>query len=280
MGDLRAMAAFGLLTDTSSSVTVPAVPAFTITDKANATSGVNYSITGSTAGTTNAVLYRTSPTGNWTSGGSRTGDGTGTFNLDAGDYWFKVTSTNATGNKSCNGGIRGFVTTGTSTLLDRILDAVVSTIDAAALTNYDGDSITAEKEWPPNFTDVDTTVIKVFPGSNNPDNQMSGVDTYTYNVVLYACERTTALRGPNELLVRRQLVRLFSGKRLSTLPDVWCSDVGDSETFEAQAIEEKHLFLSPINLEFLARELRTANEATAQLTYSLTADGTYSVSSS
>jgi hypothetical protein len=279
MGDLRALSSFGLLTGSASTGAIPAVPAFTITDLANATSGVNYAITGSTAGTTNTIKYRSSPTGNWLTGDSRVSDGTGSFNIDAGSYWFKVESLNSDGNTSCNGGIRGYATVGTSTLLDRILDAVVSMINDASLTNYDGTLVTAEKEWPPNFDDVDTTIIKVFPGSNNPDNQMSQVDTFTYNVTCYICERTTGLRGANELMMRRQLIRLFSGHRLTTLTDVWCSDVGDSETFDSRAIEEQHLFLSPINLVFLARELRSANEATAQLTYSLTADGTYSVTS-
>jgi hypothetical protein len=279
MGDLRAAVSRGLLTASNGGITIPAVPAFTITDKANATSGVNYAITGSTAGTTNTVQYRSSPTGNWTTGGSRTGDGTGTFSVSAGQYWFKVQSENADGAQSCNGGIRGYVTVGTSTILDRILDNVVSMINDASLTNYDGDTVTAEKEWPPNFTDVDTSIIKVFPGSNSPDNDMSQVDTYTYNVACYICERTTGIRGSNELLMRRQLTRLFSGKRLDSVTDVWCREVGDSETFENRAIEEKHLFLSPINLVFASRELRSANEATAQFTYSLTADGTYSISS-
>jgi len=170
------------------------------------------------------------------------------------------------------------VTTGTSTILDRILNAVVSQINDASLTNYNSTAITAVKQWPPNFTDVDTTVIKVFAGTQALENKLSGVDDATYNVICYVCERTTAARGPNELLVRRQIERLFSGKRLDSLVDVWCDGIGESSVFEPQAIEEKHLFLSPINLIFRTRESRTAEEATEQLTYSVTADGTYSVS--
>lgn len=72
----------------------PATPVLSITNHADGT-GVTAGVAGSTVGSANTVYYQAAgaaPTGSWTAGGSRTGDGTVVIGVAPGAYWFYVVS--------------------------------------------------------------------------------------------------------------------------------------------------------------------------------------------
>ena len=234
----------------------PSTPTITIVDNADETGAV-VTVAGSDGGTTNTIYYEKFGTTGWTSGGSRSGDGAVAVSITVmGLYWFYCASTDS-GGTAASIPVSALLTDGSDSVMEQILTAVAATIDGASLVNSASSVVSAEIEIPPDFDKVNTSIIKVFPDTDELDPDHSTVNMARYRVNIVLCERSkTAAKQYGDMLIKQQIQDLFVGQRLSGLSLLYCTESVSSVAYDFDQLKEKFNYISPVTIEFQANRTK------------------------
>jgi len=234
----------------------PTVPVLAMSNLANGSARA--SLSGADLATTNSVHAQAFNGSTWTQYATIYGaSGTAAFGITPGAYWFKPQSDN--GDMVSTGNVVFLTVTNSATTsgLGSIMEAVRDTVNSAALPDSQGSTIVAKIQWPPdweNWTAGQAMIVadneEIMPGMTGIDVKVVGV-----NVVLCEYSNGTASLTP-QLSARANIAALFVGKRLSSLPEVFCRGLADSKVFDAASLQN-YQGIYPITLHFETRVART-----------------------
>lgn len=232
----------------------PTAPVLAITNNGNGSA--TYSISGADNATTNTVYSQTFSGTGWTFAGSRANNGTGVFGIAAGAYWFKATSVNAYAPTDSNL-VFATITDGSASYIYDLCQAIKTTIDAGGVVDTGGTTVLAQVDWPPEWDSWTSAKVYIVPDTESCEPLLSSVDELVNGVNVVFCEHQangTSLTPQTE--ARRDIEKLFVGKRLTSMADTWCEGITDSKLFDAQALQNYH-GVSAIALKFRTRALRS-----------------------
>lgn len=238
-----------------------------LVDDADGT-GATATIAGADVGATVTIYTQSLRVPSWQSAGSRTGNGTLALALDGGLYFAY-----ATGNVSSTPAVspvRGpfVVTSGTTSVYERILDAVEDEIytlaNAGSLTGFAASTRTVLQQPKANLAIASYPAIFLtpngveskFPGNNNRDDWGRPVLLSIYH------EGTISGTDivPKVALWRERLMRHFHRKRLTAVSEVYDCDVNPQSILEVSSPANnppRPTLLSAMTLNFKTREPRT-----------------------
>ena len=230
--------------------------ALSVTDNGDGTGGVA-TISGSAGGSANIVYYSlfTGDMGSiaWTSGGSRTADGTVALALAKGNYLFQLTSDGAIG----PGGHQSF-TDSADAIHKRVLDAVKTRIASTGVLA----SAKILVKWWPRATDPDFAnlpLIFVAPlGSERFVGQLNTTDDVIYPalVAYIAVQNQDSVANLNTVTMFREKVsKALIKQRLAGIQEVWDCDI-DADTFFDADKFLKNFMVSQMAFGFKARRTR------------------------
>lgn len=241
----------GVLSGTDTAPTSP-----TIAVANGGTSNAVATITGADAATTNTVYSQPWSGGTWNDCGSVTANGTVAFGIASGAYWFKALSSAGAASNASN--VVFQTITGTSDPLQyQILEAVRDQVNASGLTGGNGSALAASIAWPPEWGTWTAGQVFVMPDSESVDPQMTGLDNAVLGVNVVLCEASNATTDlPRQMSLRESIRKLFVGKRLSSLPDVWCQSLTESKVFSESALLDFQ-GIYPLTFAFQTRVKRT-----------------------
>jgi hypothetical protein len=214
----------------------PTAPTLAIADNGNGTATAT--ISGGDSGSANVVYYKSADgnltTSSWTSGGSRTGNGTVTLSLGAGLYWGY---NEATLNSQEVATVPVFfaITVATDSLHKRCLDAVVSRIQSLSLAGVAGASVLVRKvASDEGIGSQQATPEIAFPSiivAQGGTEQAVGTagtnnrDQYGYPCIVGMVDTDSSLttNHSRNLLWRERIMRAFQNQRLPGVTEVnWC----------------------------------------------------------
>ena len=242
--------------------------ALSIADNADDTGAVA-TITGSDVGATVTVYVQGYRSQAWQSAGSRTGNGTVDLALEGGMYFAYATGT--VSSVAAMSTVRGpfAVTSGTTSVYERILDAVEADIytlaNAGSLLTFSASPNTVLQQPKANLAIVQYPCIFLtpngaesrLPGNNNRDDWGRPVLISIYH------EGTISGTDivPKVSLIRESLIRHFNRKRLTAVSEIY-----DCEAIPGTILEvspgpspntPRPTLLSTLTLNFKTREPRT-----------------------
>jgi hypothetical protein len=250
------------------SLAVPSAPALIVVDNGNNT-GALATISGSTATAMNTVYVQSFDgelgTTNWTSAGSRIGDGTLHLSLTVGHRLAYVNST-LSGVSSVSSVVYFVVTDGLAPVHLACLTAAQARIQALLLDGVGADSILVAKiPLDRNLgtgSGVALPAILLAPERETVDPQagVNSLDDVGYGVMVTIVDRdnqepTLHLNLDKYLLWREKIVRAFRNQRLPGVPGVMNCVVEPAEVVSGEAWS-KNLFTSALVLRFVSREPR------------------------
>lgn len=238
-----------------------------ITDDADGT-GATATITGADAGSTVTIYAQSLRVPTWQAAATRTGDGSVSVTLDGGLYFAYASGLVST--VVSVSPVRGpfAVTSGTTSVYERILDAVEDEIytlaNAGTLPNFTATTRTVLQQpkanlaiasYPCIFLTPSGTETK-YPGNNNRDDWGKPVLLSIYH------EGTISGTDivPRVGLWRERLFRHFHRKRLSAVTEIYDCDVQPNPILQTSSPQEnppRPTLLSSMTLNFKTREPRT-----------------------
>lgn len=244
-----------------------ATPTISVVDQADNT-GATATISGADAGTNN-VVYTASVDGDlgatsttWTSGGSRTGDGTVDVNtVTAGYYWMYATSTDGT-NTAASTPVYVRVTTGSESTHKDTCDAVLARLQSLTMSGLSSANIKLVK-LPAEMPSSDTLpCIHVGPQGRETMDARAGTNVkddtgYPVLVVIFcadnAQDRTANLN--RNLKWREQVAKSLQNQPLAGTQLFRC-EVEPLEIWPPSAVRNANLFVSGFTVRCFARETR------------------------
>jgi hypothetical protein len=236
-------------------VALPNVPTLTIADNEDGTGAVA-TIADSTAGTTNVVKVATWY-GVFTTGGSRTGDGTVALTLAKGPYWAYVESTNGNGT-SMSEPLAFRVTTASEAVFYQCLTAVQSVIQSLSLSGVSATDIKVWKTpWVARLNQLPGIVITPVPEKITPaTNQKDDVE-YGVSVAMARVSNQSQTDGMATVLKwREQISRALRYKPLTGVSEVYTVRVEPGQVFWEPAFQAQH-DVGALTIRCVAREPRS-----------------------
>ena len=244
---------------------MPTAPTITVADNEDSTATVT--VSGSDGGTTNTAYYAQASYdendgGEWSSGGSRTGDGTIAVtpvpirNRGGVYYWHVISSD---GSPAISNIVKQRVSGSSQTVYERILEQVQSDIAGAGL-----DGIQARDVVLQTVPDkIDRRMIIVAP--TEPESMLA-TGTNTRDDIVYRvtvahvdpANRSQRQANRNRWLSWRQdIARLFRRQHLTGVDEVRDCTVNYRNQADTTAWYQDNLCVGALTLNFTAREVRT-----------------------
>lgn len=237
-----------------------APPTLTVTDNGNGTATAT--ITGSTAGTTNTVKYQPVNgylgTDDWTTGGSRVGNGSVTITLAAGYYWWRCD--NVAGDVcTVSNLVYRNVTDGVGPVHYRCLQAVQAKIQSLSLSGIDNSRVVIRK-LPTDRGGLALPCCIVSP----PGNESMEGGTNERDDVGYPCAVTfvDAIDGDlgttnmsRDLLWRQKAMRAVRNQGLSGVSEIYQVRVEPYAVIDPKAVPE-NLWVGSFLARCVSREVR------------------------
>lgn len=242
-------------------------PALTMTDQADGT-GATATITGA-AGTTNTVYYQAFTglgTSTWTSGGSRTGNGTVDVVLATGHYLAYVKATNSAGAASVSTPVYFTVTDASNAKHYDILVGVQARIQSLSLSGVASASVLVYKIEAPRILELPGAAalpaVLITPAieRSNPREGVTTADTVVYGVRVMLLEKdnqepTMTANLNRHLLWKEKIRRAFQNQALTGVAPVYTCAVEPSECVIPGAYIQGYM-ASTLLLRFSVRESR------------------------
>lgn len=239
-----------------------------IVDDADGT-GATATIGGADVGATVTVYVQSSRVPVWQSAGSRTGNGTLALSLEGGMYFAY-----ATGNVSSTPSVsRVFglfaVTSGTTSVYERILDAVEEQIytlaNAGSLPNFEATSRTVLQQPKANLAIAAYPAIFLTPSGVEQKLPGNNARDDWGRPVLLSIYHEGTISGtdvvPRVALWRERLIRHFHRQRLSGVSEVYDTEVSPGTILQVDPgpspNSPRPTLLSSLTLVFKTREKRT-----------------------
>lgn len=234
--------------------TAPNAPTLAVAN--GGTSNAVATITGADAATVNTVYSQPLSGGTWNDCGSVTANGTVPFGLAAGAYWFKAISSVGQASNSSNV-VFQTISEASNPLQYQVLEAVRDQVNASGLTAGNGSYLVARIAWPPEWGTWTAGQVFVMPDSESVNPEMTGLDTTLLGVNVVLCEASNATSDlPRQMALREAIRKLFVGKRLTSLPEVWCQNLTESKVFSESALMDFQ-GIYPLTFAFQTRVKRT-----------------------
>ena len=148
-------------------------------------------------------------------------------------------------------------TDGSLAVIEQVMDSVrdqVNLMALASLTDAGASvAVAAEVQVPPDFQQVDTPIIKVFPDTETAEPTHNVLNEIRYRVSVAFCQRSkSAGQQSEQMLVREALRDQFLGKRLAVLPEMYCERETESGVVDLDALWERFQWVSVTTFEFVA----------------------------
>ena len=224
-------------------------------------------VTGADSAATVTVYYQRFDTsygaGTWTSGGSRTGNGTVTLTLAAGHYLIYAKAVYTDSGAASLVHYLG-ITDGTTSVQYRVLDAVQTRLRALGLTGIASGSIIVKKlPLLRALTDNALALPGVIISPTREQRPTTGTNdrddvVYPVQVAIFSKdqqEKTLAVDLTTHTLWRQQISRAFHNQRLAGVDEVVIASVEPQEVFSLSAWLQQHL-VGGLLIRFRCREPR------------------------
>lgn len=242
----------------------PAAPLFASATPTDGT--VNFSLTaGGTADTIVIYSRPASHAAGWAYAGSRTGSGTvnigGLTNGQPVEY---VSYAISGGLNSAPSNTITRIASGTTADMELIMAAVADAITSAGLSSYDGIAIAAEVRMPPIVDHHENLACIVCESAEELTPDMTSINTGTYRVAVRIFERLGSNAANDTAFISREraliqsIRRMFPGRRLAALPDVYCTAETGNETIPPDALRDENVIATELTFEFRKRHTRGA----------------------
>lgn len=242
---------------------MPAAPTITVTDNEDGTATV--AVSGSDAGTTNTAYFAPARGGDWTSGGSRTGDGdiavTPTY-LDNSGGIFHWRLESSDGTVAHSNVLLNRVSKEALCVYERILQQAQTDIQAASLDGVSDDDVKLHTV-PRQITGIKNRQVLVCPfgspvmlGGRNGTNVRDDIQYPVLVAFLDPANRNDAYRS-QWLKWLQDVSRSFRHQHLAGVDEVREITVTYRDSVDPGSWFDKNLFLGGMILQVVAREVRT-----------------------
>jgi len=247
----------------------PAVPSLAMSDNADGTGAVA-TVASADSGTTNTVYVQAFNgdlgTGDWTSKGSRTGNGTIAVSLaTAGHYLAYLTSSDGSGGTSVSAVVYFVVTTGADATHYQCLVATQAVIQSLLLDGIANSSVVVKKIPLDRILGpqgISYPGVLVTPARETMDHTagLNRLDDVGYGVLITMLdadnqEPTVAANINKYLTWRQRISKAFRNQRLSGVPEIIIAFVDPIEMVMPEAWN-KQLWASSLLVRFISRESR------------------------
>lgn len=146
--------------------------------------------------------------------------------------------------------------------LEQILIAIKDVLVDAALTDAEGDALVIQtvadtNAYPLDWSNWDTSQIKIFPESDPASPRTSGANDVRYTITVAVAESIIAATFSNHANLRQSVRRLFLGKTLPLFDVAICTEETASVFFDQDRMREERLAWLPLSFIFEMTENRT-----------------------
>jgi len=218
-------------------MSAPATPTLVVVDKADGT-GATATISGGDAGATNTVKTSPISTPNWSTSGSRVGNGTVNLALSVGFYWGYCES--VLGGTAMTVPVWFAVTDGTDPVAIRCLDAVAAGIQGLGLS---GSPTVVKQKFPWNAGAISPGIFlslvpeSVTPATNKADDIGYGV---MVTMIRASNHNLTIADGKTALGWREAISAAFRSKPLAGVSEVYTVRCEPTSVFWAEGFKEQY----------------------------------------
>lgn len=236
-----------------------------ITSTATASGAVTLTIDCGMDNTAYAYYRPASQVSSWVLGGTSVGPGDIEISslIDGSPSEF-IAVASAAGAWSLPSDTVTLIPNGTTADMEIIMNAVAAAITAAGLSSYSGTAVTAEVRNPPIVDHDESLACLVCEAGEEVNPEMSGVNTGVYRVAVRIFERLPANAASDAATLSKERVliqsirRLFPGRRLTGMSDVFCMSETGAESIPPDMLREENVIATELTFEFRKRHIRGA----------------------
>lgn len=234
---------------------MPASPTITVTDNEDGTATV--SVSGSDGGTTNTAYTAPARGGDWSSGGTVTGDGDIEVTRVGGIYHWRVESSD--GAVSHSNVLLNRVSESTQTIYERIVEQVLSDLQGASLTGISKSQIKLQTS--PQKDSNKMLLVAPYGREGYRNTGTNRRDDVMYPVLVAHIDPGNRDQGAEKrnrrMSWRQDVSRLFRQQHLTGVPEVRDCVPRYMDQVDTNAWFRDNQCVGAIVLEFMSREVRT-----------------------